>query len=111
MCQCVADTEAGEVERMFKFVTIWNLIISCAVGFHIQIASTCRRTPRLFMDVSERIELRQLLKSGEYSEAYQLLRKNPLINISKDDAQILLDNIESLAPNERNDEKQVYTPC
>ena len=57
-------------------------------------------------------EIRERLQENDFQGAYQNLRKNPMLVISIDDAQILLNNLRSLVPTTGEDaEKQLTESC
>lgn len=57
-------------------------------------------------------EIREKLRSSNYEDAYQLLKRNPLAPLTLADGMEFLNNLELLVPGtEENDEKRLRQVC
>mmetsp|Transcript_13333 Transcript_13333/g.19991 ORF Transcript_13333/g.19991 Transcript_13333/m.19991 type:complete len:621 (-) Transcript_13333:2346-4208(-) len=97
--------------------SIWNSAYSYRRITHIhfsQLSSSKQirneRKFKLKMDTSPKDsqsvkELEEDIAKGDYKSAYRLIKRNPMLNISKDEGRVLLNNIDQLDPNGENFEK------
>lgn len=96
---------------------IWFILTDITFSFHShRNLNVGYRLSHIRMDSSSErsADLHDRLNSGEFSEAYQILKKNPLLHLTKDDAKILLNNIDMLVPYERDEDKrqkQIVEAC
>jgi hypothetical protein len=60
-------------------------------------AARCRRVMNM-LSSGDNSDLSGLLASSSYRDAYQLLRRNPLLPVGKEEAAALLNNMDSLDP-------------
>ena len=98
--------------NMFYLVCICLLLSS--TGFHVHIRGVNRRSIKLSMELQSESELaedfQKKLKGSDYSGAYQLLKKNPMLNVGVTDAKVFLNNVNNLIPNSNDpDEDQRKT--
>jgi len=75
-------------------------ILNFAKSFHLKSAGYRRQY--LFMKLPTDVELYQelenKLQNAEYSEAFQVLRKNPMLHVRLEEAKIFLNNIDNIVP-------------
>lgn len=66
----------------------------------IPLTTRCRGNRRVMsiMFSGDNSDLSDLLASSNYRDAYQLLRRNPLLPVGKEEAAALLNNVDSLDP-------------
>lgn len=61
----------------------------------------------LLLNMANNNELDEYLKAEKYKDAYQIIKRNPMIPINKEEAVILLNNINALDPDELSSEKNI----
>lgn len=71
-----------------------------STGGRSLLSSECRGDRRVMNMLSsgDNSDLSGLLASSNYRDAYQLLRRNPLLPVGKEEAAALLNNMDSLDP-------------
>lgn len=52
-------------------------------------------------------EFQALLKQGDFSDAYNAMKRNPLLPLTIEDGQVLLDNIYALVPTQDKTREQI----
>jgi hypothetical protein len=64
----------------------------------LRVSPVCiRRVPRLCMEL-DKSQFQEYLSSGNFRDAYKVVKRNPMQALSKEDARVLLNNIERLDP-------------